>query len=126
MNRIAAYIILSLYLVFSIGLRVDINYCGSQVSSVDVLIWQGDGCCCADGSVSDCCSTESLVFKTTSEQNSGPSLNLYAVDDLQVGWQDFSKPLSPGIFLDQEFIEDPPEIPDPPAHIRFSRLILYG
>ncbi len=126
MNRIAAYIILPLYLIFSIGLRVDINYCGTQVSSVDVLVWQGDGCCCADGSVSDCCSTESLVFKTTSEQNSGPSLNLFAVDDLQVGWADFSQSTSYEILPDQEVIEDPPEIPDPPAHIRFSRLLLYG
>ena len=122
---IATYLILALYIAFGIGLRVDINYCGTEVSSVDLLVWQGDSCCSPD-KPHDCCSTESLFFKTTHEQSAGASLTIQPVADLFVGWAPVKDEVFAERLVSQEVIEAPPEKEGPPIYLRNSRLILYG
>lgn len=122
---LATYCILALYLAFNIGLRVDINYCGSKVSSVDLLVWQG-GQCCGMETPADCCSTESLVFKTSDEQSVSASLDIQPVDDLFVGWTNLEKDEEADAPVKRIVKEIPPEPEGPPIYLKYSRLIYYA
>lgn len=122
---LATYLILGFYLAFNIGLRVDVNYCGSKVSSVDLLVWQG-GQCCGMEKMADCCSTESLVFQTTYEQSIAVNLDVQPVDDLFVGWTHKEDELEKDSPEKRIVKEIPPEPEGPPIYLKYSRLVYYG
>ncbi len=122
---LATYFILAFYLAFNIGLRVDVNYCGNRVSSVDLFVWQ-DGQCCGMEKMADCCSTESLVFQTTDEQSVTGSLDLQPSEDLFVGWIDQNEESTDDSPARRLVKEVPPELDGPPIYLMYSRLVYYG
>ena len=71
MKKFLSVILLSLYLVSSIGVTVSAHYCGGNLASF-AFFDKDLSCCCDDeatGKTDDCCKDESKSIKITADQN---------------------------------------------------------
>lgn len=115
-----------LYLAFNIGLGINVHYCGDRVDSVGLAL-VGSSCCCdSDEEPPGCCSDETFVFQSEDDQHASSSIQLSGIDNIDTGWA-----ISCGEKVDSQIASPladngPPDIPDTPLFIRYSKLILYG
>ena len=67
MKRLTASILSLVYLLASVGVMVNVHYCGDRV--VDVELYSVAECCCgADQEEDNCCHEESHTFQLEDEQ----------------------------------------------------------
>lgn len=70
MKKLRIYIILSIYLISSIGILVDFHYCGGELVSVTLYQTDEDGCCGEDEEKeADCCEDKYLLVETDDSEN---------------------------------------------------------
>jgi|GEM_PF-5942943 len=126
MRSIAAILFAALYLLFNTGLGINTNYCGVQVSSVELSFWDTMCCCGVEKNASDCCSTETQVYQIVEDQYNGSAPKILLAEKLTTGWshpiQDLDKDQT------SEFVwpKVPPDPGNPPTYLAYSRLILFG
>ena len=67
MRKILAILLLSLYLLSSIGFTVNAHYCGGDLAAV--ALFDNASCCCDDqGKADDCCKNEIKTIKISDDQ----------------------------------------------------------
>lgn len=70
MKQLKIYIILSLYLISSIGILVDFHYCGGELVEVSLYQADEDGCCGEDEEKEDdCCEDKYVLIETDNSEN---------------------------------------------------------
>lgn len=70
LKKIISISLLSLYLVFSVGITVSMHYCSGDLAALS--LFENASCCCDDvneGMPDDCCKDENKAFKITADQN---------------------------------------------------------
>ena len=81
MKRSASLILSLVYLLASVGVMVNVHYCGGKV--MDVKLFSAVESCCGDEEPKSlkCCHEENLVFQLDDEQT--VSHSLFELNDLQ-------------------------------------------
>ncbi|MEM7659622.1 MAG: hypothetical protein AAF399_26135 [Bacteroidota bacterium] len=74
MNRIAAILLMGLYLLTSTGLTVNVHYCLGQIDSIQVFA-PPPHCCCDDfPGMRGCCDDETFFFQLDEDQITSSTL----------------------------------------------------
>ena len=61
-----------LFLITSIGLTINVHYCGGKIQSVQLLL-ESPGCCCGeDREMNDCCTDQSFFVQLDTDQFLSP------------------------------------------------------
>lgn len=115
------------YMAFTTGLGINVHYCGDRVASVEFAFMDAD-CCCGPEEADDdgCCSNETVVFQTEADQQASGTLQLKEMAAVETGWTCLQDEEIFDADIERRFEEVPPDIPNPPLFLKYSRLILYG
>ncbi|NNF01052.1 MAG: hypothetical protein HKN22_00060, partial [Bacteroidia bacterium] len=68
MKRIAVIIFSIFYLIASVGVAINVHYCGGKISNIELSTDKGL-CCCEDAEgMSNCCDDEKVIFQLHDDQ----------------------------------------------------------
>lgn len=102
MKKITIIIMAIIYLLLSIGIKVNTHYCGNMISSVD-FFFDSKHCCGKEGLTKKCCRDHISYYKLSDKQESHPIL-IFAASD-------FTEVLIPGIDYLKTFLLSEQESP---------------
>jgi hypothetical protein len=133
MQRLYAFLLLSLYLLSSVGISITAHYCGGSLASVAII--EQASCCCDDeqnGMPDDCCTNDVKVLKLAEDQLKAEQ-RLFVLQDVDALLPLLCHYVSPASSLSATLIITDIVLPDPPerdnslpVYKRNHSLLLYS
>jgi len=127
MKRLGLLLFTAFFLMVSLGVSLNLHYCGGKLASISIDL-PGDKCCCGDKDMKNCCSDASVsMAMDVDQQVTYPtSLELQIPSIVMAVW--FEKNESE-TFVPQEINPNFPNPPPRPSHalrIEMGSLTYYG
>lgn len=119
-------LILSIYLLGSFGVVINMHFCFGELKSVSIYEWGSENCCEALVEKAPCCDNQQIHFSVEGDQQIGPNLTLRA-PQMEIVGIDY---VEAAIFMQPTALRHP-HAQAPPATsskpwIIYQRLIWYG
>ena len=127
MKRTSSIVLAFLYVLTSVGLTVNVHYCGGKLKSIQ-LLFDTPSCCCGETKKMDgCCDDESYFVQLDTDHQISPSQELsFEFPELVAGLNDFEN--VERIYARNEKWIVPLERPPPKSALRllYCSLTYYG
>ncbi len=87
MKRSVTIVFLSFYVLISLGLTINLHYCGGQLESLD-LFGNTESCCCGGETMNkSCCENQFLYFEISDEQRVSQDYRILTIPSFDLNIQ---------------------------------------
>jgi len=127
MKRASLILFTAFYLMVSLGVSLNLHYCGGKLASVSIDL-PGDKCCCGDESTNSCCSDASLSMAMDVDQQltAPPSFELEMAHVNLPIWVDQAAVVVSSTLKITPHFPNPPPISSVDLRIQMGALTYYG
>jgi len=127
MKKITSILLMTIYLLISVGVSINVHNCNGRFAFVEILTEIGNCCCDHEKEASNCCDDENIVIQMDQDVQIIQSNRLAASSPFVITrtFAPIAKLFGAPLNIHKEIIVPPPP-PNQPIWLVNSSLIFYG